>query len=396
MPLLVLLLGCLLLAGCDTGGAEDDGSGRASAPRAPVLGQPGDDEDAPADLGFPEFATKNTTRVGGADVIADAAGAALAVFPSTERTQRPQAVTLVDRGDWQAAISAAQLLAEPIGAPVLFVEGDDVPAATDAALRRLLPTGAEGAGRAQVIRIGTPAEADGFEDTNIEGDSPAALARGIDRLQANAAGDPSEAVIVASEEDAAYAMPAAAWAAKSGDPVLWTARDELPEATREAIVAHGRPRIYVLGPEEAVSAAVEEELAGLGEVRRVAGEDPVRSAIAFARYSDGDFGWNLTDPGHGLVFASPDRPADAAAGAAFATAGQYGPLLLIPDPRALPSAVRDYLLDIQPGYETDPARGVYNHGWLMGDESAMSLDVQARIDSLLEIQRVQTPEEQAE
>ena len=33
-------------------------------------------------------------------------------------------------------------------------------------------------------------------------------------------------------------------------------------------------------------------------------------------------------------------------------------------------------------------RGVYNHGWLMGDEQAISLDVQARIDTLLEIQAV--------
>ena len=33
-------------------------------------------------------------------------------------------------------------------------------------------------------------------------------------------------------------------------------------------------------------------------------------------------------------------------------------------------------------------RGVYNHGWLMGDESAISVDIQSRIDALLEIQPV--------
>ena len=33
-------------------------------------------------------------------------------------------------------------------------------------------------------------------------------------------------------------------------------------------------------------------------------------------------------------------------------------------------------------------RGVYNHGWIIGDESAISVDVQARIDALLEIQPV--------
>ena len=50
--------------------------------------------------------------------------------------------------------------------------------------------------------------------------------------------------------------------------------------------------------------------------------------------------------------------------------------------------LQDYLLDIQPGYDEDPVRGVYNHGWIIGDEGAVSVDVQARIDSLLGIQPV--------
>ncbi|MGN6169155.1 MAG: hypothetical protein ACTHQQ_13445, partial [Solirubrobacteraceae bacterium] len=33
-------------------------------------------------LGFPSVATKNTTRVGGGDPVADAAGVSLAVYPS--------------------------------------------------------------------------------------------------------------------------------------------------------------------------------------------------------------------------------------------------------------------------------------------------------------------------
>ena len=37
-----------------------------------------------------------------------------------------------------------------------------------------------------------------------------------------------------------------------------------------------------------------------------------------------------------------------------------------------------------------PVRGVYNHGWIIGDESAISAAVQARIDTLLEIQPVET------
>ena len=55
-----------------------------------------------------------------------------------------------------------------------------------------------------------------------------------------------------------------------------------------------------------------------------------------------------------------------------------------------PQPLQDYLLDIQPGYDADPVRGVYNHGWIIGDESAMAAAVQARIDTLLEIQPVDT------
>jgi hypothetical protein len=183
-------------------------------------------------------------------------------------------------------------------------------------------------------------------------------------------------------------MPAAGWAAKSGDPVLWATRVGLPPATRAALRAHKRPQVYVLGPRSVISDRVLKELQPLsGGVRRIAGTDAVTTAIAFARFSRG---WNVTDPGHGLVFASTRRPLDAAAGAALSGAGTYGPLLLVTDATSLPAPLQDYLLDIQPGYDPDPVRGVYNHGWLLGDESAISAAVQSRVDTLLEIQPVDT------
>jgi hypothetical protein len=40
-------------------------------------------------------------------------------------------------------------------------------------------------------------------------------------------------------------------------------------------------------------------------------------------------------------------------------------------------------------------RGVYNHGWLIGDDRAISVATQARIDSLLEIKKAQTSQEQS-
>jgi hypothetical protein len=373
----------LALAGCGGGG----GSSKDSQ-RQPVVGKRATDNKAAQSLGFPGFATKNTTRVGGADPVADAAGVAQAIYTARSRDTRPAAVTLVDGKDWRASISAAQLMSRPLRSPVLLSDGDKIPDATQSALDELSPTGAEKAGKAQVIRIGKTATPKGLRATDVAGADFAALAQAIDRLQIAATGTPSRAVVVAPSDAAEFAMPAAAWAAKAGDPVLWAGRDTLPPATKAAIVAHKRPRIYVLGPASAISDKVLKQLGDLGTTRRISGPEPVANAIAFARFTDGRFGWNAVDPGHGLVFATTKRPADAAAAAALSGAGTYGPLLLVSEPATLPRPLQDYLLDIQPGYDTDPVRGVYNHGWLVGDEKAISIDVQSRIDALLEIQPV--------
>jgi hypothetical protein len=389
LPVLLLAL----IAGCGGGGDDDTRGGGGAEDSQPVLGAGGDEEqaeDAPA-LGFPVFATKNTTRVAGGDPVASAAGSARAVYPARTDESSPRAIVIVEQDDWRAAISASQLMARPLQAPVIFSDGGELPAASAEALEELAPSGAEEADGAQVIRIGDAAEPENRRVKTIEGTSATALAQAIDRFQADVAGDPAEAVLIAPADSPQFAMPAAAWAAKSGHPVLWTLKDSLPPETREAIRAHKRARIYVLGPEDAIGGSVVRELERLGPTKRVSGPDPVTNAIAFARYSDGGrFGWNVVDPGHGLVFANVSRPLDAAAGAAFSGAGQFGPLLLLSDANSLPVEVQDYLLDIQPGYDEDPVRGVYNHGWLMGDEAAISADVQSRIDALLEIQPVDT------
>jgi hypothetical protein len=392
----VLVAFLAFLAGCGGGddgggGGGDGGTPARSATPAPTVAQDGEAVEAPPTLGFPGFATSNTTRIPGSDPVANAAAVAQAVYPARSPDTRPRAVTLVDETDWRIAISAAQLMAAPLGAPTLFSQGATLPPATAQALGVLRPQGAPEARGAQVLRIGRTAPAEGYRTADVAGGDHAALAQAIDALYTEAAGAPTRAVIVASSEQPAYAMPAAGWAAKAGTPVLWVTRDAIPPATRAAIAAHGRPDIYVLGPETAVSDAVLAELGKLGSVHRIGDRDPVTNAIDFARYSDGRFGWNVVDPGHGLVFASTSRPQDAAAAAALSATGTYGPLLLLTEPNALPAAVQDFLLDIQPGYENDPVRGVYNHGWLIGDESAVTVDVQARIDTLLEIAPVDTP-----
>ena len=387
---LLLIVGLLFAAGC--GGSPSKAPSGAATPSIPALGRPSGEKDskpsAPATASL--VATKNTTRVGGPDPTTDAAAAALAVYPARTPEERPQAVVLVDARDWASSISAAELMARPLGAPVLYTSGSDIPDVTQQALDALAPTGARKAGGAQVIRIGDAPEPDGLRSTQISGGSPAALAAAIARYQQRASGTPATSVVIAPSDRPDLAMPAAGWAAKAGEPVLWAGRNALPGDTVAALKALRRPRIYVLGPPEAISDGVLRQLGRLGAAKRIGTSDPVTNAIFFARYSDGTFGWNVVDPGHGVVFANLHRTGDAAAAAPLSATGTYGPLLLLSAARSLPSPVQDYLLDIQPGYDKDPVRGVYNHGWLVGDESAVSADVQSRLDALLEIQPVQT------
>ena len=384
---MLLALALLALAAC--GGSGD------SDPRGPEVGANGEESDAAEDLGFPAFATKNTTRVGGGDPVANAAAVARAVYPGAEPATRPKAVALVDSKDWQAGVAASSLAAEPIGAPVLLSKGDGVPAATKAALDALSPTGSKEAGDAQVLRIGKVPEVKGLKSTDVAGADGAELAARIDALSAAARGRTSDRVLIVGSERADLAMPAAGWAAKSGDPVLFTERDTLPRATRDALGRHQQPKIYVLGSKEVVSTKVVSELRRLGTVKRIddGGTDAVQSSIAFARYVDGSFGWGVVDPGHGLLFVNAKRPMDAVAAAPLSGSGSYGPILVHPGGAQLARPLESYLLDIRPGYDPDPVRGVYNHGWVIGDEAAMSVAVQSRIDALLEITPVESDPE---
>jgi hypothetical protein len=379
--LAVLALGCGRNAGKEGGLDSQDTS---------TVAVEGGGEGAPANLGLPFIATKNTTRIAGADPIADAAGVARAVFPATSADTRPNAVALIDARDWRAGIAGAVLASTPLRAAVLLSNGPELPAASKEALAALAPTGSNSPGGAQLVRVGDVARPSGLRTTEIAGRDPFALARAIDAFQTAARGSPSDRVVVVSADAPAFAMPAAAWAAKAGDPVLFVRRDEVPAETRAALQAHQQPHIYVLGPPSTISADTLRDLERLGTVKRISGDDPVANAIAFARYIDPSFGWGVVDPGHGLVFVRASRPLDAAAAAPLSVSGTYGPLLVLGSANAVDEPLGQYLLDIQPGYTRDPVRGVYNHGWLIGDDRAISVATQARIDSLLEIKKAQT------
>jgi hypothetical protein len=273
---------------------------------------------------------------------------------------------------------------------MLLSEGGELPEVSADTLERLAPRGSDLTKDAAVIRVGskqpTPS---GLKATTIRGDGPYELAAEIDRFFSAARGRPSSDVVVTTGERPEFAMPAAAWAARSGDAVLFAERDRLPQSTARALRRHERPDIYLLGPESVLSRGVERRLASLGRVTRVEGKDPVENAIEFARFERRGFGWGVTVPGNNFTLANSSRHLDAAAAATLGSNGVFAPLLLIEDPVVLPRKLESYFLDVQPGYERDPQLGVFNRVWILGDDRAISVGVQGRIDEVSELIPVQ-------
>jgi hypothetical protein len=392
--MLPVLLTSLALAGCGGGtklittNVEVESSGVAST--TPQAAQK---------LGLPALATKNTSRVPGADPVADAAGVALAVYPSQGQGTHPSVVAIAPTDDWQASLAASVLMAPPIKAPLLFSDKGSLPPVSADTLKMLAPSGSGVVSGAQVILIGDVAKPSGERAATISGKDPYALAAAIDRFSSAAHGSASHDVVIAPGDNPAYAMPAAGWAAESGDPILFVTGSTIPAPTQQALLAHQKPRIYVLAPSNVIPDSTLKQLGKYGSVKRISASDPETSSVTFAGYRDppcqnlqpcahvpGSFGWAMRSPGHGYILINSHRPLDAAAAAPLSGSGSYGPELLVDNPSTLPNSVLNFFLNYAtPGFtQQGPTAAVYNHGWVIGDESAISVQVQAQMDNLLE------------
>jgi hypothetical protein len=367
---------------------NDQSATVAPAPTIVVHHQSSQEAPAAADVGFPEFATNNTTRVGGVDPASDAAGVALAVHPSSGQTS---AVTLIPDDNWQAGVAAASLVAAPVGAPTLISSRDEVPPLTADALSALAPTGSAATDHKQLFIVDGAKGPTGATSASVNAPDAARLAVGIAALRQKLVNAPPDHLVLVSSQQPGYAMPAASWAARSGDPVLFVEKSSVPSATLAALRRYAGTPTYLLAPPSVVNDATLKAIQKIApQTQRISGTDPVSSAVAFARFSDGTFGWDINDPGHGFVIANTSRPLDAAAAAPLSASGTWGPLLVTDTAAAPPPALSSYLLDLKPGYADDPTRAVYNHIWLMGDDTAISIPFQAQVDDLAEVAKVRS------
>jgi hypothetical protein len=361
-------------SGAQTSTSSSSGSGGGSGGAAQTA----------SGLGFPRVATRNTTRVAGRNAVADAAGVALAVFPSAAPGTHPTVVTVAPTDNWEAALAASVLMAPPIHA-----------------LKLLAPTGSGSLSGAQVVLVGGVPKPSGLRAATIGGSDPYSTAAAIDRFVTAAdGGRASPDLVIASSSDPAYAMPAAGWAAESGDPILFVTPKSIPKPTIQALQAHQKPKIFVLGPPSVVSNSVLTQLGRYGTAKRISGTDPAASSVAFAVYRDppckfgqacvhvpGSFGWAMRGPGHGYTLLNASQPLTAAASAALSGSADYGPQLVVDNGSTLSKPVLNFFLNYAtPGYTQEgPTAAVYDHAWIIGDEHALSVAAQAEVDELMQV-----------
>ncbi|MFF2889433.1 cell wall-binding repeat-containing protein [Paenibacillus sp. NPDC057967] len=371
--LLLTLTGCF---GSDKPAANTEASGMAGGPSAPWI------------------ASKNTTRINTAQPAEAAAIVSQTLWMATEDSNRPGGVIIADPKDWQTALVSANLIHHPNDGPVLFANKDSLPDETLQELKRLRPKGVDSNDGIQVILVGNLGEnvevqvkALGYKTDQIEGASAPAIAKAVDAYYAGLTKDIPQSVIVGSMDSAEYTMPAINWIAHMPEPLLYVQKDQIPQETIDALSTRGgQANIYILGPEAAVSAKVEEQLSQYGKVIRIAGDDPYENAVAFAKYNDPEtgFGWGIDSPGHNFSFVAKASPELALAAAPFSHLGKHAPLLWT-DKKGMPDSVMAYVMSLQPKYKDSPVEGPFNHAWLTGSANALSEAAQGEIDAMLEI-----------
>jgi MFS family permease len=357
---------------------------------------------------------KNVARVGAAHDAETAGFILQTTYPATRAENRPATIITV-ADDWRVALAATSLIAAPSNAALIIYSPPGVDANTDREVGRLTtltapspsarptaesqpvssPSPGLSSGRPATLAIGVFSES---EESIPPGD-PATIAAAIDERHARAEGGVGpNVIVVGSESDYRWALPAGAYAAKTGTPILFVSKDSVPQPTASALQTRGgAAHIFVLGPDSAVSGSVFDQLKQFGTVERIAGDDYVENAVRFAEFRDPgvDFGWGRSGRGPrrwavtNTILVNGDRWQDGVLAAHLARRGKTGALLFTERER-IPPAVDNYLWRQRPVFANTPAEGPFNHIWIVGSFDRISYGAQAWADYSQEIEQYMT------
>lgn len=345
---------------------------------------------------------KNATRVGGASNAETVPLILQTAFPATRKENRPGVIITVG-DDWRAALAATSLIARPVNAALVQNTADAglqkeierlrAPVASTQATPSPAPAGTTTLEPATQAATASPAT------EQLTGTDPITIAAGVDeRLATVASNQPENVMVVSADTDYRWALPAGAYAARTGTPVLFVTKDGVPSATDAALKRRGgKARIFLLGPNEAVSAGVFDQLKQYGAVTRIEGGNYFENAVRFAEFRDDTVGFGWGHSGQrarqwatvNSILVIGDRWQDGVFASHLARAGKSGPLLFVERDR-LPAVVDNHLWRQRPAFSNTPAEGPFNHVWVVGGFDRIAYGVQAWADYSQEIEQYMT------
>jgi putative cell wall-binding protein len=255
---------------------------------------------------------------------------ATAVEISQEGWDSASVVVLANGRNYPDALAAVPL-AYALDAPILLTEADELVEEAEDEIERL--------GATKVIIVGgtgviSEDVAEALEDLDLEverisGANRYATAAAI---AAEVAPDGADTVVLAYGRGYADALAAASYAAVNGYPILLTEKNELPEATEDAIEDLGATKVIVVGGTGVIAAGTVADLPG---VTRVSGANREATSVALAEHFAPD-----TDM---YYLATGDGFADAITGAVLAAKNGTGILLVR---SSLSNEVKGFLADV--------------------------------------------------
>lgn len=270
-------------------------------------------------------------------------------FAPGNAVETPDTAVLA-RADLFPDALAGSFLAGQSGAPILLTERDQLSDETAAKLgtgmgnlgvRRVVLTGG-------VEAISTAVEQElqdaGFEVSRLSGDDRNETAAEIATSAGAEVGvvDGVRTAIVARNDEFPDALAAGALAYSAGLPLLLTARDALPEVTRQALEELDVQQVIIPGGEAAVSATVANQIAAEDiRVIRRAGTTRTGTAVDVAEFAVEELGFGIDE----VALARGDAFPDALALGPFAGRGAL-PILLTTNATDPSTETRDALDDL--------------------------------------------------
>jgi putative cell wall-binding protein/Tol biopolymer transport system component len=273
---------------------------------------------APSNLVAPRPAPEDVARLAGANRFATAAAVSVHTFPEGA----PVAYVATGANYPDALTGAVRAVHD--GGPVLLTRPDELPEETAAELARLNP--------ARIVVLGGPRAVSGNVTAHLEAIAPVTRVAGVDRYATAAeiaeVFTTATVAYIATGDNFPDALAGSALASRpDGGPILLVRRDALPQVTRDALTRIDPVRIVILGGPAAVSAEVQDALAEVAPVTRLAGANRYATAAAIA---------DMTDASTTVYVATGRNFPDALVGG-VAAGIDAAPLLLvttttIPDP----------------------------------------------------------------